>query len=353
MGKGSVHQAHEDRARHLRTKCIERLKRRKSEKKNPSNEPKPQPKTIDNQRLPDLTYVDEADPDVADDIAVDQLAPFFSLDKSAKVVLTTSPNAHTKTMKFCRQVKRCLPDAIYRTRKHFCIKGMIAAAAERGYTHLFIVQENRRAPVGLYLIALPYGPTAYFRLSSVRFMERIRHAAPISHHKPEIILNNFRTRLGLSTSRLLATLFHFDPEFRGRRVVTFHNQRDYIFFRHHRYEFKSGKKVALQEIGPRFTLRLRWLQNGLFDTKYGEYEWMLKVMYPAVSTKSHCSNLTVSFAFDSASRNGGRKSTTLLHVKSLSFIWICCYFVHFARIGRNNKCFRTVIQTRQRPLNGS
>lgn len=203
-------------------------------KKKDENAPKQPMKTIDNLRLDDLTYVDEQDQDVIDDTCADQLAPFFNLSKQAKVVLTTSMNAHTKTIKFCRQVKRTLPDAIYRTRKYCSIKGMCSAAAERGYTHLFIVQENMRRPVGLYLIALPGGPTAYFRLSSVRFIEHLKNPAPYSHHKPEIILNNFRTRLGLSVSRLLATLFHFDPEFKGRRVVTFHNQRDYIFFRHHR-----------------------------------------------------------------------------------------------------------------------
>jgi ribosome production factor 1 len=33
---------------------------------------------------------------------------------------------------------------------------------------------------------------------------------------------------------MLASLFHYEPEFVGKRAVTFHNQRDYIFFRHHR-----------------------------------------------------------------------------------------------------------------------
>ena len=63
----------------------------------------------------------------------------------------------------------------------------------------------------------------------------------------------------------------------GRRVVTFHNQRDYIFFRHHLYGFsEDGKKVGLREIGPRFTLKLRSLQKGTFDSKYGEFEWVHK-----------------------------------------------------------------------------
>jgi hypothetical protein len=52
------------------------------------------------------------------------------------------------------------------------------------------------------------------------------------------------------------------------------NQHDYIFFRHHRYEFKNAEKVKLRELGPRFTLRLRSLQKGTFDSITGEYEWI-------------------------------------------------------------------------------
>jgi len=42
-----------------------------------------------------------------------------------------------------------------------------------------------------------------------------------------------------------------------------------------RYEFKSEKKAALRELGPRFTLRLKWIQKGTFDTIEGEYEWII------------------------------------------------------------------------------
>ena len=52
-----------------------------------------------------------------------------------------------------------------------------------------------------------------------------------------------------------------------------------------RYIFKSEKKVGIQELGPRFTLKLRSLQKGTFDSKYGEYEWVHKVC--AYSMKSH------------------------------------------------------------------
>lgn len=48
-----------------------------------------------------------------------------------------------------------------------------------------------------------------------------------------------------------------------RQVVTLHNQRDFLFFRRHRYAFRSTEKAALQEIGPRFTLKLRWVKKGI------------------------------------------------------------------------------------------
>ncbi len=54
-------------------------------------------------------------------------------------------------------------------------------------------------------------------------------------------------RLG-RCSRLIAVLscrvlcpVSQEPEFDGRQVVTFHNQRDYIFVRFHRYVFAEGK----------------------------------------------------------------------------------------------------------------
>jgi ribosome production factor 1 len=44
------------------------------------------------------------------------------------------------------------------------------------------------------------------------------------------------------------------------------------------YMFKSGKRADLQEIGPRFTLKLKWLQKGTFDKEHGQREWEFKVI---------------------------------------------------------------------------
>jgi ribosome production factor 1 len=105
-----------------------------------------------------------------------------------------------------------------------------------------------------------------------------KNGGGFTRHKPEIILNNFNTRLGLQIGRSFAAIFPPDPQYEGRHCITFHNQRDFIFFRHHRYIFRSAKKVGIQELGPKFTLKLRSLQKGVYDTKFGEYEWIQKVI---------------------------------------------------------------------------
>ena len=121
------------------------------------------------------------------------------------------------------------------------------------------------------VVHLPNGPTAYFKLTSVELTKKIFGHARATPHHPELILNNFATRLGHTVGRLFQTFFPPLPEFQGRQAVTLHNQRDFLFFRRHRYAFRSDEKVALQEIGPRFTLKLRSLRKGLPAVKnFGE-----------------------------------------------------------------------------------
>jgi hypothetical protein len=50
----------------------------------------------------------------------------------------------------------------------------------------------------------------------------------------------------------------------------------FTFF--NRYIFRDGKRCDLQELGPRFTLKMKWLQKGTFSTKDGDYEWIFKVI---------------------------------------------------------------------------
>lgn len=107
---------------------------------------------------------------------------------------------------------------------------------------------NRREPDALLIIGLPDGPTAHFKLSKLVLRKDIKNHGNPTSHKPELMLNNFTTHLGHRIGRMIQSLFPQNPNFCGRRVVTFHNQRDYIFFRHHRYIFETKEsKVASKD----------------------------------------------------------------------------------------------------------
>ena len=219
---------------------------------------------------------EEEDEEVIWDLSNDQFKDYFGKTYEPKVLITSADNPHSKTISFVKEMTRVIPNASPFWRKNSSIKKMVKQAIENNYTDIVVVNEDNRMPNGLVVSHLPDGPTAHFRLSNVKVSSMIkRNYREITSHRPEVILNGFTTRLGHTVARMLASLFHYDPQFHGKRAMTFHCQRDYIFVRHHRYEFKSTEKCKLRELGPRFTLKLRSLQKGTFDSKTGEYDWII------------------------------------------------------------------------------
>ncbi|XP_022329870.2 ribosome production factor 1-like [Crassostrea virginica] len=251
-------------------------KRKEAESMGEEAPPKQVPKTIESMRVKDETMVTAEDTEVMMDEAQDELASYFSRETLPKILITTCDRPCLRTNKFCKELKLVIPNSDIKYRRGLDLKKIIPQAKERDFTDIIVVNEDRKEPNGLVVTHLPDGPTLHFKLSSVRLTTEIKRVGEMSKHKPELILNNFNTRLGHSVGRVFASLFPHDPQFQGRRVVTFHNQRDFIFFRHHRYVFRNNKRVGLKELGPRFTLKLRSLQKGTFDSKYGEYEWVHK-----------------------------------------------------------------------------
>lgn len=238
------------------------------------------PRTLDNTREHDpsmlptskqLTTTSEVQLEELNvDLASDPFASYFKFADDAhippKVLITTSPKPSKATYAFCDELVGVFPGAEYIRRKKgngFELGRIAGWAAGRGYKHLVVVNEDMKKPNAITLVHLPAGPTAYFRLTSIELTEQIYGHARATPHNPELVLNNFATGLGHAIGRMFQTLFPPLPEFQGRQVVTLHNQRDFLFFRRHRYAFRSPEKVALQEIGPRFTLKLRWVKKGL------------------------------------------------------------------------------------------
>ncbi|KAI9137145.1 anticodon-binding protein, partial [Paraphysoderma sedebokerense] len=206
------------------------------------------------------------DPELLNDESIDEFASYFVGGREPKICVTTS----------MRYFISIFPSAELRKRGTFSIKQISEFCVKRDYTTLIVINEDRKQPNAITMIHLPEGPTACFKLSSIKMCKEIEaHGNPTPHH-PELILNNFSTRLGHTIGRFFATLFPPAPEFIARQVVTFHNQRDFIFVRRHRYIFDNREKVRMQELGPRFTLKLQWLQKGVFDGKHGEWEWVFR-----------------------------------------------------------------------------
>lgn len=253
------------------------------------------PKTQEDLREPDpaiLPTKKEKEEDVQilqeieDEEKIDEFFEHFATETSTPKVLITEARHWLQvrheyqiskvTKRFMKELSMVIPNAFYVRRKDFLLQDVIQYAKNEKYTDVIVIGELKNKPYHMIHSHIPDGPTAFYRVSSQSLelheyigKTRKKKMAPIEQdYFPELILNNFTTRLGARIARMLSCLFPNKPEFVGRRVVTFHNQRDFVFFRQHRYEFKeNGERCAIQEIGPRFTLRLLKLQIGTFDTQ--------------------------------------------------------------------------------------
>ncbi|KAF3324739.1 ribosome production factor 1 [Carex littledalei] len=265
------------------------------------------PRTIENTREADETVIRPNDEEFLAGNDADEFSTVLKHQTVPKVLITTCRYNSSRGPGFIKELLSAIPNAHYYKRGTYELKKIVEYANNKEFTSVIVVHTNRREPDALLIIGLPDGPTAHFRLSNLVLRKDIKNHGNPTSHKPELVLNNFTTRLGNRIGRMIQSLFPQDPNFRGRRVVTFHNQRDFIFFRHHRYIFevkekkedpkdkkskalkeKTPKKVIarLQECGPRFTLKLVSLQHGTFDTKGGEFEWVHKDSRVAKCLKS-------------------------------------------------------------------
>ncbi|KAG7732734.1 hypothetical protein KL948_002164 [Ogataea haglerorum] len=222
------------------------------------------PNTIENMRVYDETVNTELEGE-------DDFAEYFTnREKEPKILITTSPHAKKAAYRFSSTLMEIIPNSSFVKRKReYSMKDMSEYCSNRDFTHLIVINEDKKVVNGITFIHLPQGPTFYFSISSLRDRKQILGHGNPTEHIPELILNNFTTRLGQTVGRLFQSLLPHKPEIQGRQVITLHNQRDYIFFRMHRYVFKNEEKVGLQELGPQFTLKLRRVQRGIKE----EIDW--------------------------------------------------------------------------------
>ncbi|KAK6353670.1 hypothetical protein TWF696_005632 [Orbilia brochopaga] len=243
-------------------------------------------------------------PSTVPDLPEETLATLLSLiphpSTPPKPLLTTTRMARRHDL--YQTLSSILPNTTYVPRgSRFTIPKIASFATNRNHTHLIVALEDSKKLHGLIVILLPAGPTFHFSLTNYADGKAIQGRGVNTNHIPELILNNFTTPIGRLTASVFQSLYPPQPQFVGRQVVTLHNQRDYIFFRMHRYVFRSvdtegkgsrgdrttgaeqvgvggrragedlGVRVGLQELGPQFTLKLRRVERGVCEGV--EWEW--------------------------------------------------------------------------------
>ena len=277
--------------RHMKKRLLSKLRRLHQKRKKEINEededdedneekehkPKQTTKTIEMLREKDETMIDENDQEMKEALENDEYKNYFNNKYTPQILITTSISHTGGIFRFIKELKNFLPNSYFYYRKKFDLGTIMKSAIEKEFTDIIVVTERLRKPYKLLLIHLPNGPSMEFKILDVMYQDEMQGHGVSVGYNPELMFRNFKTTLGVRVQRALNALFPKDEELKGRELITFQNQRDFIFFRYYRYIFTNNfTDVNLQEIGPRFTMRLLYVQKGLFDPEKGDYEWMYK-----------------------------------------------------------------------------
>jgi ribosome production factor 1 len=290
-----------------KTKKKAKAKIRRARREDPDSAPPAQkPTTTEDKRIGEVT-VNKSDSEFQADMMLEELQT--QQESTKTMMLCAEEHPSERTYLFMKELCFSIPGCQFFKRKTFPLKKIATFAGSRGFNTMILIQEKEGNPDSMFVVSLPEGPTAYYKISGLRLGSEMKHTVPCNpEHKPEIITANFKTRLGLRVSKQLESIFPAVGDDIGRRTIVFHNQRDFIFFRHYRYifrnvtmkgeeeeELKKKKDIfdpdrsdddeeedgikppscQLKEIGPRMTLRLRSLQlTGTFEKRTAEYEYM-------------------------------------------------------------------------------
>jgi ribosome production factor 1 len=77
----------------------------------------------------------------------------------------------------------------------------------REYTDILVFREDKKEINEIIMIHLPAGPTVHFKITSIKLSEDIHHTGRVTDHNPELILNNFNTKVGRRVGRFFSSLF--------------------------------------------------------------------------------------------------------------------------------------------------
>jgi U3 small nucleolar ribonucleoprotein protein IMP4 len=201
-----------------------------------------------------------------------------------RIVISTSHNPSQRLIAFAKELSLVLPNATRINRGTHSVKQLVEGVATNGATDLIVLHESSGRPDGIIICHLPGGPTLYGCLANVVLRadikgkegeEQLRATLPEVY--PHLIFDGMVSEVGRRVSTILKALFPV-PKQESPRVVSFVSRpdaADWISFRHH-YTTGTGRHVGLEELGPRFDLRVFQVKLGTLEQKEAPIEFSLR-----------------------------------------------------------------------------
>ncbi|KAJ1994865.1 snoRNA-binding rRNA-processing protein imp4 [Dimargaris cristalligena] len=192
-----------------------------------------------------------------------------------KILITTSRDPSSRLKQFSKEMRHVFPNSQKINRGGLVINEIVDTCRSNGVTDLVILGESRGQPDSMIISHLPYGPTVRFTLYNVVLRHDIPNLGAMSEAYPHLIFGNLGSNVGRRVKDVLKYLFPV-PKTDSKRVMTFHNDNDFISFRHHVYQPVTDKEVVLSEVGPRFEMRPFEIRLGTIEMKEADTEWVLR-----------------------------------------------------------------------------
>ncbi|ELT99436.1 hypothetical protein CAPTEDRAFT_19360 [Capitella teleta] len=207
-----------------------------------------------------------------------------------KLVVTTSRDPSSKLKQFAKEIKLIFPNSQRINRGKYEMNQLVQACRANDVTDLIILTEHRGNPDGMLISHLPYGPTAYFNLSNAVMRHDIPDIGTMSEAYPHLVFHKFSSKLGARVRNILKYLFPV-PKEDSKRIITFANDDDYISFRHHTYKRSETKEIVLDEVGPRFEMKLFKIVLGTIEmADSADIEWVYKPYMRTTKKRKFLSN---------------------------------------------------------------
>jgi len=194
--------------------------------------------------------------------------------RDPKVCVTTSRDPSSRLKAFTKEIKLCVPNAQAVNRGNTRVNELVEACKKNDFSDIIVLSETRGNPDQMIVSHLPFGPTAYFTLSSTVLRHDIPEVGHASEASPHLIVENMETAVGKRIATILRALYPV-PKPDSKRVITFANNNDFVSFRHHTFGKDKGL-VKLKECGPRFEMQPYEIRLGTWEQDDADIEWTLR-----------------------------------------------------------------------------